>query len=641
MTRAELLAEAWPDTYVNDDSLSRAVSQLRKALGDRAGQPRYIETIPSVGYRLIPEATWNEFVPEDLSRTDESESTRRSTIFIAAGAIVLAGVLILLAWRLVSTKAQEPERQPVPSRVTALPGVEAMPAVSPDGRYVLFSYSSGSAPSDVYIARTDVSEWRPLVSGPDNDTTPAWSPDGTEIAWVRESANGTCSVMVGSFINPQIQRTVAGCVPSLARDLAWHSPTELVVVDAVRDNALALFEIDLESDRRTQLTDPPEHFIGDARLAVHGARMAVHRVHPGGSSELVVRTGGDERRIGKAGWRIAGLDWSPDGKSLLVSGSPPGAEYGLWKVPLDGTLPRLLLGDGSIRAVSVAPSGFAILGRDTSNQDVYKVRRTEAFEAVLEPLISSTTNDYAPRLHTDGRRVALVSEQSGHPEVWIYDLETQTWDAITELGAELVDRVEWSGDSLLFSARVDANTDIYSVSLADRRVARLSRHHAMDRDPVRLANGDIVFASDRGGEWNLWLLSPAGELRRLTDSGGYHPVLDASGDWLYFQKWQRPGIWRLPSSDVTAAPREVLKETVVRMNWLPLRDGTIVRYRQGSLLFYRADANPRTGAAESEVDLPGDARFVVGITELSAEELAISVVPTQEHDLYKLSLGAD
>lgn len=51
--REELLALAWPGVIVGDDALTQAIIKLRKALGDDAQEPKYIETIPKRGYRLI------------------------------------------------------------------------------------------------------------------------------------------------------------------------------------------------------------------------------------------------------------------------------------------------------------------------------------------------------------------------------------------------------------------------------------------------------------------------------------------------------------------------------------------------------------------------------------------------------------
>lgn len=52
VSRSELLEEVWPGLIVGDDSLTQAVSKLRRALGDLHGAERIIETVPKIGYRL-------------------------------------------------------------------------------------------------------------------------------------------------------------------------------------------------------------------------------------------------------------------------------------------------------------------------------------------------------------------------------------------------------------------------------------------------------------------------------------------------------------------------------------------------------------------------------------------------------------
>lgn len=54
--KERILKTIWPGKVVNDDSLAVAISHLRKALGDDARAPRYIKTLPGVGYQLIASA---------------------------------------------------------------------------------------------------------------------------------------------------------------------------------------------------------------------------------------------------------------------------------------------------------------------------------------------------------------------------------------------------------------------------------------------------------------------------------------------------------------------------------------------------------------------------------------------------------
>ena len=53
VSQEEIFREVWRDTYVAATALARTISMLRQALEDDVRQPRYIETVPKRGYRLI------------------------------------------------------------------------------------------------------------------------------------------------------------------------------------------------------------------------------------------------------------------------------------------------------------------------------------------------------------------------------------------------------------------------------------------------------------------------------------------------------------------------------------------------------------------------------------------------------------
>lgn len=54
-TKRDLLDAVWTDLYVGDEVLTTAIWELRRALGDDARSPRYIQTVPRRGYRLLVE----------------------------------------------------------------------------------------------------------------------------------------------------------------------------------------------------------------------------------------------------------------------------------------------------------------------------------------------------------------------------------------------------------------------------------------------------------------------------------------------------------------------------------------------------------------------------------------------------------
>jgi TolB-like protein/DNA-binding winged helix-turn-helix (wHTH) protein/Tfp pilus assembly protein PilF len=115
VTREELRAQLWPvETFVDfDHSLHNAIARIREVLGDSAGTPRYIETLPRRGYRFIgtvervgieesPLSAPAEPVISQGESQDESQAVpvrgRARTILIAALLMMLsiAAVLVLV-----------------------------------------------------------------------------------------------------------------------------------------------------------------------------------------------------------------------------------------------------------------------------------------------------------------------------------------------------------------------------------------------------------------------------------------------------------------------------------------------------------------------------------------------------------------
>src|ERR1700740_3601698 len=53
ITKEELLDAVWGDTAVSENSLTRSIALLRRLLADDTHEPRYIATVPTVGYRFL------------------------------------------------------------------------------------------------------------------------------------------------------------------------------------------------------------------------------------------------------------------------------------------------------------------------------------------------------------------------------------------------------------------------------------------------------------------------------------------------------------------------------------------------------------------------------------------------------------
>jgi TolB-like protein/DNA-binding winged helix-turn-helix (wHTH) protein len=94
LTRDEILNAVWPGMEVTDDVLTQSVVELRKAFGDDAKNPRIIETIPRVGFRLIAAVVHAEEAPAQTAVQTVIRQTFRQ--YILFGLVIVA--VALTAW---------------------------------------------------------------------------------------------------------------------------------------------------------------------------------------------------------------------------------------------------------------------------------------------------------------------------------------------------------------------------------------------------------------------------------------------------------------------------------------------------------------------------------------------------------------
>ena len=121
---AELESSVWADVVVGPNSVYQSIAQLRRALGDDRAAPRYIETIPRKGYRLMvpvePLAAGEHTSPAGTTVASRLRPPRWATIG-ALLALVLIGLGYLLIPgtlrdRLLPPRAEERSIAVLPTR---------------------------------------------------------------------------------------------------------------------------------------------------------------------------------------------------------------------------------------------------------------------------------------------------------------------------------------------------------------------------------------------------------------------------------------------------------------------------------------------------------------------------------------------
>lgn len=96
----DLLNRSWPGSVVGDNALQQVIARLRRAFGDDARSPTYIETLPRRGYRLLVSArTAQDDIDQAIPKAGVADSqkrqvTRKLSIFALAGLVSI----LLVGW---------------------------------------------------------------------------------------------------------------------------------------------------------------------------------------------------------------------------------------------------------------------------------------------------------------------------------------------------------------------------------------------------------------------------------------------------------------------------------------------------------------------------------------------------------------
>jgi len=487
-SRDALLDEVWKGTCPTPDVLTQAVADLRRVLGDDAQAPRYIETLPRLGYRLVASARFVDALPRksapanDEVSADETapsrDTRRRPRAFPAAPVVgaLLVVVVAALAYLRPSASTMAPPRWQAtsPHAITSDPGPESYPRISPDGTRL--AYSIGNAQlHDARIVQRSLASSRAtrLTEATRGDELfPVWSPDGAMLAFSRY-AEGQC----GLFVAPALggaERRVAACSGEALNYIGWSPDAKHLLTTAAlaadrADAAIALLPVDGGAVERLAYEHAPTDIDLDARYSPDGRKIAFRRgANPYSDLFVMEATGGAVRRLTHLGSRIRGYDWTRDGSALVFSSGHRG-EQALYTVSID---------DGRIDALDVQPAEFPSAARH-ADAVVYEIPRLRtqladvAFDGDVDhgrDVVASTGNDGAPAFSPVDDRIAFVSDRGGAQQLWLHDPVAGETVAVTDAAEPTLRFPAWRADGarLLVVARGADSGRLVEIDLATR-----------------------------------------------------------------------------------------------------------------------------------------------------------------------------
>lgn len=610
LSRDELLEAVWGgDTFVSEGSLTLAISELRKILGDEPRAPRYIETIRKVGYRWLPAVgPQEEPAPAVTAPVTEpvieppvaaiSASRRSRAAWWRRGLLPVAGLVVALTagWLLATTwgsavPATSPAVVLVP--VTTYPGMEVNPDLSPDGQQLAFAHwQLPERRSRIRLKHLATETAIDLPGDPDFEGSPAWSPDGASLAFER-CEGAECAIFVQPWPGGDPSRVTALETPSPTA-IDWLPDGRSLVFADRREPAgpFRLFRVRLLDGVVEALAPHRDPIVEDLypRVSPDGERIAFVRGDLEGGSErglfgiigqvMVMAVDGSQvEPLTPAGEEIFGLSWLPAGEGVVYAARTEGGNWELRRQDLGdrARAPRVVLhAEEALRNPVVGRDGSVVLERWRGTRNLWRVDLTSGQS---NRLFESTHQDSEPVIAPEGSKIAFVSSRSGSQEVWLADRETGALHRLTELGGPPLLTPRWAPDgrTLAFVVREEKSSVLYRMAVeppaAPQRVLAWvgsAMVSSWSRD-----GRWIYLGSNRSGLWQVWRVeaqSGAVELATPSDGVTAFELSDTpgGGTLLLFTRPNRDGIWQTELLDGKVSPARLLLpelQSFDRANW--------------------------------------------------------------------------
>lgn len=581
LEKADLLSELWPDTFVEESSLTQNIFHLRKALGESGSKHQFIETIPRRGYRFLAEV-------KKISEQSEVAATNGSSVNGSSANGSSNGSRIPAGGVSLDSSASRGSRQreslgtiagdPFFERVSAdiEPAVKETNRLSKNlwlivsasilatavlaiGIYLIISYQRTHTATPFERMRIS------MLTASGNAIEAAISPDGKYVAYVLEKG-AEQSLWVRQTVTTSNMQ-IAEPVRVVYRGVTFSPDSNFIYYVAYQaGGSIGILY------RTPVLGGLPAEVINDIDSPVtfspDGQRLAFTRFYPKErESSIVVADSDGKNEIRIATRRepdffpMTGPAWSPDGK-IIASPCRKTDERGSY------TLIVAIKPDGKGEE-PLTPQKWNYIGRIAWGEDGQSLAAigwhrescvlADQIWSISYPegearRVTNDTNGYRGiSLAANGSMVTIRSQRSSQ----IYtatDLTLRNAKQITSgFGDHFSQRLgmTWAPDGRIFySSNATGNPDIWVMEADGANLKQLTFDARGDFLPQITSDGRyMVFVSERNGMTNIWRADIDGSNpKQLTEGKGeFTPSLSPDGRWVvYFTNENGlPGLWKV------------------------------------------------------------------------------------------------
>lgn len=521
ITKEELMETLWAGSFVEESNLTYTIRQLRKALGDDAKNPEFIETVSGSGYRFIaevnevPQANPGNDTPanENVTQQPQKWFVAKYRLPLFAAILLLVTSIVVAAWykhRQSSQTISSFLSDSMLSRTVTQSGMADHAVISPDGKFVIYTS----------IVNGKTSVWRLDLGSSDNVQILPPAADFFSIPVISHD-----NQFVYLSRNPGIKRReldiyrlpVGGGVPVKVIDQAQGtfslSPDDkqisFIRCPFRKEDFCSLYVADSDGkNERLLVTNPDPYYITDNQFSPDGKTIAFGHGQSFDNSqefslsEYRLEDGAVIPILENQFFRIANIKWLPDGQNLLLTGRRKSTDRSrIWMVDRFG----------NIEQVTKDPSDYLSF---SVSADTSKI------------LATKVTNNYK-----------LYISSIEHPE--------NATPYVDSLGGATFT----TDGKILYGPNSAADRNIWEMSLDGSHQRQLTNNGGANLNPLPSRDGRyILYTSNLSGSNRVWRMNADGseQVQLTKENDGIPLSVSTDGNTVFFRSNLRSNLWQVP-----------------------------------------------------------------------------------------------
>lgn len=515
ISRQIILDNLWADSLITDNSINKLIANLRKVLADEPKNPRYIQTVPKRGYRLICEVSLiesfnstvrNPVMADEIGEVNNSiEKSPKSRFQIVTAITVMFALLCcLFLWQVFSGN-EITSNNLYTMELTRAHGAEESARMHPDNTHLYYlKKDSDNTTHQLWIknihsaktkqidsAKTSMSKIIAVIAGLNSDTTNLFYLDK------RQDSCGVYKALIIKSSHVKQTEKLFDCNNKRIKDIDYHVSDKVIYYTAQPQNFWPnqIYAFNLASQKHSFVTQDEPTGWGHHNIDIS----------PDGNKLLIMTTNGDHKtqllvlnllnneitQGLKFDYPVTEAIWHHDSEQIYYYAP---LAHQIIKSDLNGNDATTVVSvsENLSSQMSLFPDGKNLL---FSTEQKNFGNRWLVAPTTVSDIDNSTVDEFNPALFHHSPQYLFISQRSGRKQLYLGHFDANQAQIVTNFSLPLeLGYIAMSFDDQ--SVLLSVNNKVYLLPISD-----LNETSSL----TTLKQEHLIFTSEQPIIWLDWL----------------------------------------------------------------------------------------------------------------------------------------